>query len=310
MSTARPLRTIVVEEEFLLIDTIDTSGMVGTAPRRPVPVMPERVATGAPALHDLDELRAALASQRRGLAADAERHGAVLLATGADPFPVGGRPGSSLTCGCHVQVAVGSREEALAAADRIGPWLPVLLAIAANSPFWRGADTDYASYRAQLRGQDVAAGVGSASGSPTVAVRVADVPLEVDDAALVAALTRALVGTAARRWQEGLPPPPVRTEVARLATWRASRSGLAAVLVDVTGRRPVPARVMVGRLVAHVQDALEEAGDLGTVRALVADLLERGTGAARQRDAFRDRGRLDDVVRMLADRTAPLVLVP
>lgn len=44
--------------------------------------------------------------------------------------------------------------------------------------------------------------------------------------------------------------------------------------------------------------------------ALVADLLERGTGAARQRDAFRDRGRLDDVVRMLADRTAPLVLVP
>jgi glutamate---cysteine ligase / carboxylate-amine ligase len=209
-----------------------------------------------------------------------------------------------------VQVAAGSSEEAEAVVDRLPPWLPVLIAIAANSPFWRGADTGYASYRTQIPGRRPATGAGTAFGSPTVEIRVADVPLEVDDAVLVAALARALVHTEARRWREGRPPPLVRPEVARLATWRASRSGLAAVLVDVAGRRPVPARVLVARLVAHLQDALEEAGDLGTVRELVADLTARGTGAARQREAYRDRARLEDVVRLLADRTVPLALVP
>ena len=66
---------------------------------------------------------------------------------------------------------------------------------------------------------------------------------------------------------------------------------------------------MVQKLVAHVRDSLEETGDLCTVQELVADLPGRGTGAARQRDAYRDRGRLEDVVRMLAEHTVPLALV-
>jgi carboxylate-amine ligase len=303
MTTAIPLRALGVEEDFLL---------VGAATWRPTAVAPDRVSSRTPVLHDLDDLRAALVGLRRRVASDAEGHGAVPVATGTNPFPLDGHPApdARLTCGCHVQVAVESPEEAVAAVERIRPWLPVLIAIAANSPFWHGADTGYASYRTQVRGRPPAARVGAALGSATVEVHVADVPIEVDDAVLVAALVRALVHSAARRWLAGLPPAPVRPEVARLATWRASRSGLAAVLVDVTGRRPVPARVMVQKLIAHVRDALEETGDLCTVQELVADLTGRGTGAARQRDAYRDRGRLEDVVRMLAERTVPLALVP
>ena len=137
-------------------------------------------------------------------------------------------------------------------------------------------------------------------------MRVADVALEVDDAVLVAALARALVDTAARQWREGVPPAPVRPELARLATWRASRSGLSGVLVDVAGRRPLPARILVGRLLRHVRDSLEEAGDLALVQELVTGVLARGTGAARQREAYRRSGRLEDVVRLLALRTVPL----
>jgi glutamate---cysteine ligase / carboxylate-amine ligase len=301
MSTAIPFRALGVEEEFLLVDT---------ATWRPAPVALHRVSTRTPILHDLDDLRATLVGLRRRVTSEAEQHGAVPVATGTNPFLVDTHPapGARLTCGCQVQVAVESPEEAVAAVERIRPWLPVLIAIASNSPFWRGADTGYASYRTQVPGRRPAVGVGAAFGSPTVEVRVADVPIEVDDAVLVAALARALVSTAARRWREGRPPAPVRPEVARLATWRASRSGLAAVLVDVAGRRPVPARVMVAKLVAQVRDALEEAGDLVTVQELVADLTGRGTGAARQRDAYRDRRRLEDVARMLADRTVPLAL--
>jgi glutamate---cysteine ligase / carboxylate-amine ligase len=91
---------------------------------------------------------------------------------------------------------------------------------------------------------------------------------------------------------------------------RLARSGLDGVLVDVLGRRAVPARVLLGRLVARVRDFLEESGDLTTVQELTAALLARGTGAARQRDAFRERGSLEDVVRFLADRTVPLTVAP
>jgi carboxylate-amine ligase len=99
----------------------------------------------------------------------------------------------------------------------------------------------------------------------------------------------------------------VRPELARLATWRASRSGLSGVLVDVAARRAVPARVLVGRLVRHVRDCLEDDGDVAVVEELAAALLARGTGAARQREAHRRGGRLEDVVRLVADRTVGTV---
>ncbi len=54
-----------------------------------------------------------------------------------------------LTCGCHVHVAVESDEERVAVLDRIRVWLPVLTALSANSPFWNGEDTGYASFRSQ-----------------------------------------------------------------------------------------------------------------------------------------------------------------
>lgn len=54
---------------------------------------------------------------------------------------------NQLSCGCHVHVDVDSLEEGVGVLDRIGPWLPVLRALTANSPFWHGEDTGYASYR-------------------------------------------------------------------------------------------------------------------------------------------------------------------
>src|SRR5699024_10023008 len=52
-----------------------------------------------------------------------------------------------LICGLHVHVAVQDRVEGVAVLDRIRGWLPVLLALSANSPFHQGVDTGYASYR-------------------------------------------------------------------------------------------------------------------------------------------------------------------
>jgi hypothetical protein len=52
-----------------------------------------------------------------------------------------------LTCGCHVHVSVGSDEEGVAVLDRIRSWLPSLMALSSNSPFWNGTDSGYASFR-------------------------------------------------------------------------------------------------------------------------------------------------------------------
>ena len=241
-----------------------------------------------------------------------------------------------LTCGCHVHIGVDSAEEAVAVLDRIRPWLAPLLALSANSPFWHGTDSGYASYRSQVWGRWPTAGPAGLFGSPrgydaavramlgtdtvldegmvyfdarvsrahpTVEIRVPDVCRDPDDAVLLAALARALVDTAAADWRAGLPPDPVRTEVLRLADWRAGRSGLTDVLVDPSGWGAAPAADVVGRVIDHVTPALDDNGDLAVVRDLAATVLRRGTGATRQLDVRRRTGDLGAVV---ADAVAAL----
>jgi len=233
-----------------------------------------------------------------------------------------------LTCGMHVHVAIDSPDEGVAVIDRIRPWLAVLLALSTNSPFSQGHDTGYASYRSRLWYRWPSAGPTPLFGSaqaydecvssmvscgalldrkmvyfdarlaesyPTVEVRVADVCRTVDNAALVATLSRALVETAARSWQRGEPPPPVRVELLRLAAWRAARSGLAENLVDVETATPVKAMTMVGALVAHVADVLREQGELDAVRDTVDRMVREGTGSSRQRAAYERSGSLREV---------------
>jgi glutamate---cysteine ligase / carboxylate-amine ligase len=236
----------------------------------------------------------------------------------------------NLTCGCHVHVGVEDDEEGVAVLDRIAPWLPVLLAMASNSPFWQGEDSGYASYRSQVWNRWPTAGPTAPFGSaadyhrtveelvasgaildagmvyfdarlsqhyPTVEIRVADVCLYPDDAALVAALCRGLVDTAAREAAAGRPSHTLRVEQLRAATWRAGRSGLADQLISPRSFRPLPAWDVVGELLDHTHDALESSHDL----ELVTDLLDRhrarGTGADAQRAWMAERGDSHAVVR-------------
>jgi carboxylate-amine ligase len=243
-----------------------------------------------------------------------------------------------LTCGCHVHVQVSSAEEGIAVLDRIRPWLPPLIALSANSPFWQGQDTGYASFRYQAWGRWPSAGPTDLFGSPqaydavtqamvdtgtvldqgmiyfdarlsrhypTVEVRVADVCLHPDDAVLIAALVRALVETAARSWRRGEPPSPVRTELLRLASWRASRSALDDQLVDPVTLRPAAAGTVTQEFLEHLRPALTDAGDFGTAKDLLGELLARGNGARIQHQAYQRASQVLDVVREAIARTLP-----
>ncbi|MFZ0875209.1 MAG: carboxylate--amine ligase, partial [Pseudonocardiaceae bacterium] len=99
-----------------------------------------------------------------------------------------------------------------------------------------------------------------------------------------------------------VPAVSARTELLRLASWRASRSGLHGDLVDPTGR-PAPAPQVIRALVDHVRPVLDEYGDLEVVEDLVTAVLSRGNGAIVQRRIYRTSGRLSDVVAHAVDRT-------
>ncbi|KOX24483.1 hypothetical protein ADK67_17850 [Saccharothrix sp. NRRL B-16348] len=212
-------------------------------------------------------------------------------------------------CGCHVHVGVPDRETAVHVVNHLRRWLPTLLALGGNSPFDRDHDTGYASWRMMDQARFPNSGVPPlfrtaadhdarvarlvASGAlvdasqtfwlarpspryPTVEVRAADTAATVDDALLQAGLTRALVDTA----RTAGAAPELDDQVVAAAVWSAARHGLSGPGVDPLTARQVPAVALVEALLEHVSDALGD--DRDVIRALVRDVLDRGTGAQRQ----------------------------
>jgi carboxylate-amine ligase len=363
--TATP-RSVGVEEELLLVDSATgqaraVAAAVMRAADEPsadeldFELKQEQLETGTQPCVSLEDLGREVRRCRSLAAAAAARVGVQVAAVATSPMAVepsitlnnryqqmtaefGLTAQEQLTCGCHVHVQVSSDEEGVAVLDRIQPWLAPLIALSANSPFWQGHDSGYASFRYQAWGRWPSSGPTDQFGSPeayhqvtqamvdtstvldqgmiyfdarlsahypTIEIRVADVCLHPDDAVLIAALVRGLVETAARSWRQGKPARPVRTELLRLAAWRASRSGLDDQLVDPVTQRPAAARDVVSQLLEHVAPALTDAGDLATVRGLLDDLLDRGNGARLQRQAYRRAGQILDVVREAVVRTLP-----
>ena len=118
----------------------------------------------------------------RALAADAAgRAGVQVAALATSPVPVepqvvatsryqkmaeafGLTAYEQLTCGCHVHVEISSADKGIAALDRMAPWLAILLALSANSPFWQGRDSAYASFRYQVWGRWPCSGPTAAFG--------------------------------------------------------------------------------------------------------------------------------------------------
>ncbi|WAL99438.1 glutamate--cysteine ligase [Streptomyces sp. Je 1-369] len=230
---------------------------------------------------------------------------------------------------CHVHVGIADRATALEVSNRLRPWLPVLVSLTVNSPYWSGRWTGYASWRTlswarwpvagpppyfdsvahfeELVGHLHATGavmdpsglywdVRPSSHLPTLEIRVADAQMTAGETVLYAALVRALALTELRAAHAGEPVLNPAPEVLRAAYWRAARDGLRGHGLDVHTHRLEPAPVLADRLYAHVRPALEDNGDDAWARAAWARLRARGTGAERQRAAHCGEGRLEDTV--------------
>ena len=283
-------RSVGVEEEFLLVEpeTGRPMAVAGTVLQAAgqaagsdleAELQQQQLETNSRPCQSLDDLHRDLRRCRASAATAASRAGARVAALGTSPVPVDPRPvrtsryqrmaedfgltaHEQLTCGCHVHVEISSAEEGVAVLDRAGPWLATLLALSANSPFWQGLDSSYASFRYQVWGrwpcsgptepfetvqayhqtvrQMVATGTLTDSGMvyfnarlseryPTIEIRIADVCLRAEDTVLIAALARALVETEARASREARP--------ARAGAGRAAAAGRLARQPVRPGRR-------------------------------------------------------------------------
>lgn len=367
------VRTVGIEEELLLVDP--GSGELATVSARVMhrhrasgrdasegpegdlddELLQHMVETHTDPGTDLEQTGEQARAARRTAIAAAREAGVAVAAVGAAPLgptlsrvtpddryhriveEFGDTGRAAGTLGMHVHVGCEDDAERVRVIDGLRPWLPVLVALAANSPYAGGRDTGYSSWRQQVWSRWPAAGQAEPFGSveeyhrvtealiasgaamdagmlyfdarlatdyPTVEVRVADVCTDVEDALLVAALSRALVETVApddaavgagRTW---------RSDLLRAAHWRAARDGLAGGLLHPVSGALVNASEAVLALVDRVAPALDEAGDRERVDAAVLRLASAGTGARRQRQAFERSGQVQGVVADLVERTA------
>ncbi|MBW5482355.1 carboxylate-amine ligase [Streptomyces bambusae] len=358
--------TLGVEEEFLLVDA-HTFRVVPAAPLviaaaedLPHHVHAEgtryQVEISTPVAESSAGLRAELAALRGTLARAARAHGCRLLASPSPVLAVDGplhltddeprqreqaRRFGALTdtlvsCGRHVHIGTFDVDTAVAVSNRVRNWLPTLIALAANSPFWNGRDTGHASWRAMAwsswpsaglpphfgstahyqRSVQILLGSGAAldtkmvywdlrpSGRwPTLEFRAPDMSADIDTAVLQAELVRALVATALRELADHRPEPPVREDVLRLARWRAAHDGLEGFGLDPFTGTELPAADLAEALLDLVAPELAAAGDLDHAARTLSALLRDGSGAHRQRAAFARRRDLGDVLRHLLDAT-------
>ncbi len=359
------VRTVGVEEEMLLVDVRNgrprsVSGQLvlrAAVNEQPVAGLGVRgalegefqqqmIETHTAPVESLDDLADEVRHWRSEAISAARQADSTVAALGTSPFPVTPVPVQStryawmheryqivarqhLTCGLHVHVAVDSDEEGVGVLDRIRVWLPALLALSANSPFWNGEVTGFASWRSQSFGRWPSNGPTELFGSarayhqlvrdltmssvildegmvyfdarlsqhyPTVEIRVADVCLRASDTVLVAALCRGLVETAAREWARSVEATAVPTTLVRFATWQAAREGVSGRLLDPFTLRPQRAWDVIDRLVEHIRPALGEADDVQLVKEGLERVRTRGNGAQLQERTMERTGQLIDVV--------------
>ena len=244
------------------------------------------------------------------------------------------------TFALHVHVGVPLPELAIAAADRIRAHLPVILALSANSPFWRGRDSGMASVRTPLFQAFPRSGIPRRFGSypayveaidvllradafpdptflwwdvrlqprfGTIEVRIADAQTTVRDVAAVAALIQVLVrleATERLAADELLDAPEVLSENRFLA----ARDGLGGSFIDPVGCTQVRSRQVLAQAVsageAHAKD-LDCVDELAAVEGLA-----RASGPTKQRAIAEERG-LPAMVAELSERfLEPISVIP
>ncbi len=358
-----PAFTLGVEEELMILDaeTLDLANAIESMLHQPPvgEVKPElmesvlEVATEP--CRDVGEAAGQLRELRRAVRRVAEEKGLAIGSAGTHPFAmwedqrIVARPRyrdlisdlrfvarQELLFGIHIHVGIDGADKAVHVANGMRVHVPLLLALSANSPFWRGDASGLASTRTPIFRAFPRVGIPPTYADwedyarriefmvrarviedytylwydvrphprlGTVEIRCMDGQTRVEHTIALAALVQAMVKELAEHFDAGQALSKYPYEMLDENKWLAARHGLEGALVDLPGTDRVGTRDLTRRVLDRIR---EHAQDLGSADALagIDDLLERGNGAARQVVVYEANHDLREVVREIVEATA------
>jgi len=242
---------------------------------------------------------------------------------------------ANLIFGLHVHIGVEDRETGIQLMNSARYFLPHLLALSANSPFWLGMDTGLRSYRCKVFDKFPRTNIPDIYQSwsefddyvqllintgcidnakkiwwdirphphfPTLEFRVCDMPMRLEETIAIAALCQAIIAKLYKLHEKNLSFRQYSRALIMENKWRAARYGLDGNMIDFGKQCEVPARKLVEEILEFVADVSVELGsqeEIGYVRRI----LEHGNGADRQLRVFHETGDLKNVVDYMIEET-------
>jgi carboxylate-amine ligase len=235
---------------------------------------------------------------------------------------------ANLIFGLHVHVGVEDRETSMHLMNAVRYFLPHILALSTNSPFWLGMDTGLKSYRGKVFDKFPRTNIPDYFGSwgeyesfvnlliktncidnakkiwwdirphphfPTLEFRICDVPMRADETIAIAALIQATVAKLYKLHAANQGFRLYRRALIMENKWRASRYGIEGKLIDFGKQIEVPVRDLIYEYLHFVDDVVDELGSRNEIN-YIHRILENGTGADRQLRIFQETGDLTKVV--------------
>jgi glutamate---cysteine ligase / carboxylate-amine ligase len=359
--------TLGIEEEFQMVDrrtgqlspsiqTIMAKGSSALGER----IKPEQHASMvelvSPVLPDIVTARSTMGTLRAQLAQLLAEEGLALISAGTHPSarwqeePISpyerywrleeeyqDATRCNLAFGLHIHVGIENRELALALTNQLRSWLPHLLALSTNSPFWAGRFTGIKSFRSVVWKTTWRSGIPEAFSSwqeldasvqtliqmgciedgkqlwwdirphpffQTIEFRICDMPATFDEMLALAALCQALVAKLSWLYTRGLRTPVLSARFIEENKWRAVRRGLDAEALDFVRMRRLSMRQAIGELLDFVDEVVDDLGSRREMDCLRARLEDpRGTGADRQIALYHQTHSLPAVTRWLMQQT-------
>jgi glutamate---cysteine ligase / carboxylate-amine ligase len=357
--------TIGIEEEFQLVDPhtrelkshIEELMAAGTHLGDQIKPELHRsvVEVGTPVCADIREARLAVVHLRRSLAEMADRSGVRIVAAGTHPFShwkdqeitdrvrykeivneLEDLARANLIFGLHVHVGVTDREMRIQIMNGVRAFLPHLLALSVNSPFWVGRRTgvksvrstifkrfprtqipdhyrswsDYAEYvdllvrtRCIDDGKKIWWDIRPHAYFDTLEFRICDIPCRAEETVALAALAQALVARLYRLYESNLGVRLYQRSIIMENKFRALKRGLDGDMIDFSLKGEAPTRALILQLLDFVEEVVDDLGTRDEMRYL-RGWAERGdTGADRQIRVWDQTGDLRAVVDMLIEET-------
>jgi carboxylate-amine ligase len=362
----RPSFTLGIEEEYQTIDpeTRDLRSHIATEmlaqgklrleERVKAEMHQSVIEVGTRVCRSIEEAREDIYDLRRNMIRLAEENGLVLVAGATHPFAdwrtqeIYPDPRydkvvedlqlvarSNLIFGLHVHVGIEDREAAIRIMNSLRYFLPHILALSTNSPFWLGMETGYKSYRAKVfenfprtnlpdsfadysefesyvnlliktncidNAKKIWWDVRPHPFFNTVEVRVCDIPLRAEETVAIAALIQA---TAAKLWKLHESNQDYRQYSRALLMenkFRAVRYGLAGRLIDFGKQEEIAECDLILEYLGFIDDVVDELESRKAI-GYIPTMLKQGSGADRQLKVFHETGNLTKVVDYMAEET-------